>query len=715
MNYTFTGTGSINCSGSVVKDGTGTLTLANTNAFSGSVTVLNGTLAIGNGGTSGSLGAAGVANSGTVIFNHSDNVSIANSISGTGSLVKNNTDTVTLTGVGNIGGIIMANSGTLALGPSGTVTVSGDVTGNGTFGINGSGRVILSSGNITYSGGSLIAGGGTLEFDNAFPPSGNISDNGTLAFGTSGTFSDNISGPGGLTLLNGASVTLSGANSYTGPTTVLANGTLTANDVNYPPASILILGSTNGAADTGSATFPSGNPVIGGLIAGGNSVSPGDPINFGGSGQTLTINGNVYVGNSGPSGVSVLLPISGSGDSLTVNTNGGVIQIGLGNAGSGVNPDNILVDLSALDNFTARLGTNGVLNMGTLDGNPGPPAGATVVNQFKLANISNSISAGTLMVGAGGRQLVPELMLGPGTNLINVNTNYAGGGGRDGSYVHFTGGTGGLRLRAYDGISPAIFNEGVNPGTGTGASITNTVDFTGHWVDLLLSALVIGDYNNAGFYVNTFSFDTGVLTSQATSLSVLRNNNANASASGSTLNINGGTASLGPVTLTASAAYGTLNISSATVATANITAPGSGLSTLSIANSTWNLALTNNGSPAAAPVFAQSFSASGTVNLGVSGTNWLIGTFPLISYTGSIGGDGYTALNLVSLPAGVSAYLSNDVTHLAVDLVVTNAPAVVTVNTNPVPVAFSISGSTLNQRPGRAIISAGGSSRRPIH
>lgn len=694
-NYVFSGAGSIGGNGSIVKSGASTVTFANTNALAGTITVNGGALAIGNGGSSGSVGSASIVNSSQIVFNRSDDVTIANAISGSGSLVKNNTDTVTLTGVGDIGGSIAANGGTLALSPSGTVTVSGDVTGAGAFGINGVGTVRLSSGNITYGGGSLIAGGGTLEFDSAFPPSGNVTDNGTLAFGASGTFGDNISGAGGLTLLNGANVTLAGANSYSGATTVVANGALTANAANYPHNSLLILGSTAGASDIGSATFAAGDPVIGGLMAGGNSQSPGDPVTLAaGSAQTLTVSGSVFVGNSGPVGASVYLPVTGTSASLTVNTNGGVIQIGLGSTSSGVNPDNVLVDLSAIDNFTANLGVAGTLNMGTLDGNPGPPSGATVVNQFKLANISNSITAGTLMVGAGGRQLVPELFLGPGTNVINVNTNFAGGGGRDGSYIHFASGTGGLRLRAADGSSRAIFNVGVNPGTGTGASITNTVDFTGHPVDLLLSTLLIGDYNNAGYYQNTFSFDTGLLDASATSLSVLRNNNGNAAASGSTLNINGGMARLGPVTLTASAAYGTLNIANATVASANISAPGSGVSTLSIANSTWSLTLTNFGNPAAAPVFARNFSAAGTVSLGVNGTNWTVGSFPLISYTGSIGGDGYPALSLASLPTGVTGYLSNDVANLAVDLVVTSAPP--TINANPPVLQVNPAGNTLS-------------------
>lgn len=691
-DYTFIGGGAIAGPGGLLKQGAGMLTLANggTNSFVGPLTLSAGAVQVGNGGTTGNFGTASVVNNGQIIFNRGDDATFANVITGSGSLVKNGADTVTLSGIGDVSGSIAANAGTLALAPAGTITVSGDVTGGGAFGINSAGKVVLTSGNVTPAS-LLIAGGGTLELDYAVPPAGDIADNGTLALGVGGTLPNNISGTGGLTLLNGAYLTLAGANTYAGPTTVLGGGGLMADAANYPPASALILGSTNGAADVGSATFTSGDPVLGGLAAGGNNFS-GDPIYLNGANQTLTINGNVFVGNT-PSGANVYFPIYGSGVTVTVNTNGGVIQIGLGTQGSGINPDNVLVDFSGIDHFIANLGAGGALNLGTLDGNPGPSSGATVVNQFLLAAVSNAITAGTITVGAGGRQLTPELELGAGTNVFNVNTFNAGGGGRDGSYVHFAGGTGGLRLRANDGVSRAAFNVGVNPSTGTGASITNTVDFTGHPVDLLISNLVIGDYNNSGAYVNTFSFDTGTLDALSTSLSILRNNNANAAISGSTLNLNGGTASLGPVVLTASAAYGTLNVANATLTTANVTAPGAGVSTFSIANSTWNLALTNNGNPTIAPVFAQNFSASGAVALNVSGTNWTVGRFPLIAYTGALGGDGFAALNLTGLPPGVGGYLSNDVANLSVDLVITNAPAVIA--TNPTNLLLNVSGQQL--------------------
>jgi hypothetical protein len=81
------------------------------------------------------------------------------------------------------------------------------------------------------------------------------------------------------------------------------------------------------------------------------------------------------------------------------------------------------------------------------------------------------------------------------------------------------------------------------------------------------------------------------------------------------------------------------------------------------------------------------------VNLGVNGNQLTIGQFPLISYTGSIGGSGYPALNLTSLPAGVGGYLSNNVANFSVDLVITNAP--VYVNTNPTNITAMVSGSKL--------------------
>ena len=139
------------------------------------------------------------------------------------------------------------------------------------------------------------------------------------------------------------------------------------------------------------------------------------------------------------------------------------------------------------------------------------------------------------------------------------------------------------------------------------------------------------------------------------------------------MNINGGTATLGPVSLTASSAGGTLNLSGNAVVTVPSIAD-TGTSTLDVNGATLNLDLQGFGNPATAPVSVDVFNTSGTVNLGVKGTGFTVGQFPLIHYTGSIGGSGFAALNLASLPAGVSATLVDNAGTQSVDLNVTAAP-----------------------------------------
>jgi len=554
--------------------------------------------------------------------------------------------------------------------------------------MTGSGTLVLTSGNITYANGTVISNG-TLQFNSVFPPVGNITDNGTLALAVGGTLANNVSGAGGVSIINGASLTLGGANTYAGPTMVLG-GSVSATAANFPSNSALRLGSQTGTAEIGTADFTAGNPLIGGLTAGGNAGTP-NSVNLSSGGQTLTINGNMSVGNISPPLATAILQVIGTGASVVVNTNGGNIQIGLGAAGTGVNPDNVLFDLSQIDNFVANLGATGVVNLGTLDGSAGPPTGATSVNQLFLAAVSNSITAGTVTIGAGGRQLIPELRLGAGTNIINTDTLRLGAGFRDGGFLGFLGGTGGVRVRANDGVSRANMNVGVAVTT-TGAGITNTVDLTGHSSDLLLSGLVMGSLSNAGPYVCTFSFDQGVLDALSTSLAVLRNGNGNPGVC--TLNIGGGTASLGPVSLTTSAAQGTLNINNASVTVSSITSAGAGAAELDINDSTLTLALGSAGNPITAPVAVDTFNPNGTVNLGISGSGFTVGQFSLISYAGAIGGGGFSALNLASLPSGVSATLSNNTANLSVDVVVTAAPPVV--NTHPTNITFGVSGGTLN-------------------
>src|SRR5262249_17860186 len=69
--------------GAVTKETAGTLTLTGNNSYSGITTVNGGTLQIGSGGTSGTLGNGGnvvMANNSILVFNRSDVVTVGNQI-----------------------------------------------------------------------------------------------------------------------------------------------------------------------------------------------------------------------------------------------------------------------------------------------------------------------------------------------------------------------------------------------------------------------------------------------------------------------------------------------------------------------------------------------------------------------------------------------------------------------------------------------------------
>src|SRR5262249_58268844 len=251
-----------------------TVTLTGSNSYSGATTIQEGTLEIGAGGTTGSLGTGGVTNNGTLAFNRSDDITVANSISGTGALRKLGANTLTLSGANSYSGGTTVTAGTLqgnaaslqgSIANNGAVvfdqatdgTYAGNMSGSGSLAKQGAGTLML-AGTNSYSGGTTVTGGILLGNTASLP--GNIANNAVVVFdqAADGTYAGVMSGTGSLAKQGAGTLTLSASHSYSGGTIVNA-GTLTL----APGASLAAGGAL--AINGGTFNLNGNNQTVGAL------------------------------------------------------------------------------------------------------------------------------------------------------------------------------------------------------------------------------------------------------------------------------------------------------------------------------------------------------------------------------------------------------------------------------------------------------------------
>ncbi|EAW6684655.1 autotransporter-associated beta strand repeat-containing protein [Salmonella enterica] len=330
---------------SLTKTGAGTLILNAENTYTGGTTISDGTLVANN---VEALGTGNVTDNATLELNTGGDFD--NAISGSGQVVKSGDETLTLSGANSYTGGTTISGGTLvatnveALG-------SGDVTDNATLELNtggtfdnvisGSGQVVKSgdemltlSGANSYTGGTTISGGTLVVSNVEALGSGDVTDNATLELNTGGDFDNNIGGTGSVVKSGDKTLTLSGANSYTGGTTI-SGGTLVANNVEALGTGDVTNNATlelNTGGDFDNAISGSGQVVKSGdktlTLSGANSYSGATTIS---GGTLIATHVNALGTGAIDNRASLLLDASGQFTVTDLTTeSGGNTEIGAG-------------------------------------------------------------------------------------------------------------------------------------------------------------------------------------------------------------------------------------------------------------------------------------------------------------------------------------------------------------------------------------------------
>jgi fibronectin-binding autotransporter adhesin len=428
--------------GTLTKGGAGTWTLTGIGTYGGGTTVSLGTLSLGGGGTNGSVAGAIVDNS-VLVLNRSDAWSMANVISGTGTVTKTGTGTVTLTAAGswsggstiNSGGVVVANP--QALGTGAVLVNSNALLSIGAPYLSPGGR--LNTGSLTLDacrlrldlGGATTDGGGSSD---AIQVSGGV----TLA-GTNTVQLDFVNGlpsTNGYYTLIRYSGTLSGGagnlqlSQATRMTAALDDSAPGEIRVRFSGAGSNLTWRGDGGANQWDLSV-STNWVNG---AGGDVFVQGDSVIFDDTGSSNTA--VALIGSIAPVAVIVSNTLS-----YSLAGSGSVIGgTGLVKDGPGVlviSSDNTFTGASRVVSGTLQLGIGG--NSGSVGG-PIANDAALTINRSDYLTFTNSISgtgnvrktggstmriygnntySGTTMIDASnGLELAGEPNLSPASDLV---------------------------------------------------------------------------------------------------------------------------------------------------------------------------------------------------------------------------------------------------------------------------------------------------------
>lgn len=474
--------------GSLIQSGTGTTTLTADNSYSGVTSITGGTLQVGNGGSTGSLGSTSgvtLSNNTQLTFNRSVNTTIDRVIGGNGNVTANITghlvlgSDVNLTGTNSINltasGSITRTAGSLAATNLILTATSGGIgaadqriqTNVANLSVSAGGDVFVTEANAVLVAGRTTANNGNLDIRTT---------NGTLHVGSFNSLSGlTAHGSGNITVVGNASagnglfidetITATGGDVFiTGTTSsavnpnagVVSDSTVQARNITLSASATAVDGGALGYNGAGGVFNASEALSLSGTSASsGNgfyslsgSLTSGTGMTISGTsalGQGIGLDNAVTLTNGSTGGISITGTASdstreaiglrgsamtnGGGDIVLTAISGNIVST-VGNPGAwgGVNRTNTITNNGA---GVVRVisGNHSATNSGAVDG--------TVLNITQNGNAGVEIrSAGT------GHVTAPRIVnAGTGNIVVAAGTAIGAGTGTGGQVLTLNGNT----------------------------------------------------------------------------------------------------------------------------------------------------------------------------------------------------------------------------------------------------------------------------------
>ena len=391
-------------------------------AFSGPWKILTGNVQIGNGavnalGTN-SVTFTTVSTPVSLIFNSTNNFTVSNTISGPGSVIKQNNGTVTLAGANTFIGTVQVSGGVLQI---------------------GAGSSLATATNITLSGGTLDVS-----------PIGGLSLAASQTMNCNGTVISNLTAATGNTLNFNLSTTTNDILNVTGSLTLSGNPTLNLTKLSYKPTgtyrlinysgSILGGGSFTLVPPVDSATYTLDTSTPGQVNL--QVVSPVASITWVGDGSanswdtssanwtggaTIYSDGDTVIFNdSGSSVPNIAIAAAVYPGSMTVNnaTNHYIFDgAGITCSGSLTKLGTNEVDFTSTNNnFTGPVTiSSGILSIGNggNTGSLGSPSAMTNNGVFQVNMTTNTVVLNCSVTGSGS--VVVTNSGGSGTSILQLS------------------------------------------------------------------------------------------------------------------------------------------------------------------------------------------------------------------------------------------------------------------------------------------------------